>query len=74
VFNKTHSTARRFSDLDWLNSYLTSKYEGFSIPPLPGKDRFSRNSEGFLERRRREIEKYLNIIVNHHRLQEDEVL
>jgi hypothetical protein len=61
-----YSVLRRFNEFKILHSYITEqdKFKGLIVPPLP-QDTWMRNySEEFLQERRNDLEKYLNIIVN----------
>mmetsp|Transcript_6299 Transcript_6299/g.6187 ORF Transcript_6299/g.6187 Transcript_6299/m.6187 type:complete len:591 (+) Transcript_6299:246-2018(+) len=62
---KIYSVKRRFNDLDWMHSLLIEKYKGFIIPPRPEKAYIKNMTEKFLEERRSQMEKYLNIIAKH---------
>ena len=67
----THDTSkyfhvkRRFRDLDWLHNQLCLHYKGHSIPPLPDKKVFNRSDTEFLNKRRKEMQTYLNLVYNH---------
>jgi hypothetical protein len=64
---------RRFSDLDWLHTKLCEMYKGFTIPPLPPKDSLRWNiTHEFLEKRRAEMEKCLQIIADHPQIGQDQ--
>lgn len=64
INEQTFKVNRRFSDLDWMHNRFVAKYKGFLIPPRPDK-RFIHNSDDrFIEERRDQIEKYLNITLN----------
>ncbi len=58
---------RRFSDFDWLHSKLQSveKYKGCVFPPLPGKKLLGKNSEQLVERRKEELQIYLQLLSRH---------
>lgn len=53
---------RRFRDLDWMHTQLSSQFKGVSIPPLPEKPMFGTQTARFIEERRAQMEKYLNMI------------
>jgi hypothetical protein len=59
------SVERRFSDIDWLHSSLNEKYKGFIIPPRPDKKYFGSTSEKFVEERRAQMAKYLELLAAH---------
>jgi hypothetical protein len=59
------SVERRFSDIDWLHTQLNEKYKGFIIPPRPDKKYFGSTSEKFVEERRAQMAKYLELLAAH---------
>jgi hypothetical protein len=59
------SIERRFSDIDWLHTQLTEKFKGLIIPPRPDKQYFGSTSEKFIEERRVQMEKYLELLAVH---------
>ena len=59
---KTTEVERRFRDLDWMHTQLSAQFKGVSIPPLPEKPLFGTQSAKFIEERRAQMEKYLNMI------------
>ncbi|OMJ76525.1 hypothetical protein SteCoe_24102 [Stentor coeruleus] len=65
VSGKIFTVKRRFSDLDWMHYQLVSKYKGFIIPSRPDKKLIKNTDEKFIEERRLQMEKYLNIIAKH---------
>lgn len=65
VSGKIFTVKRRFSDLDWMHYQLVSKYKGFIIPSRPDKKLIKNTDEKFVEERRLQMEKYLNIIAKH---------
>ncbi|CAG9323263.1 unnamed protein product [Blepharisma stoltei] len=60
-----YNVKRRFSDLDWMHNLLVVKYKGFIIPPRPDKKYINNTDDKFIEERRIQMEKYLNIILRH---------
>jgi hypothetical protein len=59
---------RRFSDIEWLHEGLLKYNPGCKIPLLPEKNIWSNlnvNNDAFLEKRRLNIEEYLNYISKH---------
>jgi len=58
-------TLRRYKDFVWLREKLAEKYKGYLIPPLPEKALLNRFNTEFLENRRRELERFLQRIVDH---------
>ncbi|KAJ3268486.1 Vacuolar protein sorting-associated protein 5 [Terramyces sp. JEL0728] len=72
--NFEFSVMRRFSDFFWLYNQLISKYPGIIIPPIPEKLQLGRFQDDFIESRRYHLEKFLQKVVLHHRLQLDDSL
>ena len=62
---KVFQVKRRFSDMDWMHNQLVAKYKGFIIPTRPDKKLIKNTDEKFIEERRLQMEKYLNIIAKH---------
>ena len=54
---------RRFKDLDWLHGKLSQDFKGYCIPPLPEKPLWGNKNPAFVEKRRMEIEAYLNLLL-----------
>lgn len=48
-----------------MHNLLVEKYKGFIIPPRPDKAYIKNMNDKFLEERRSQMEKYLNIIIKH---------
>lgn len=65
ISGKLFTVKRRFKDLDWLHTILTKQYKGYSIPPLPVKKYIKNTSGDFIEERRNDMERYLNIVAEH---------
>ncbi|KAJ3319879.1 Vacuolar protein sorting-associated protein 5 [Boothiomyces sp. JEL0866] len=72
--NFEFSVMRRFSDFFWLYNQLISKYPGIIIPPIPEKLQLGRFQDDFIESRRYHLEKFLQKVVLHHKLQLDDSL
>ncbi|GAA5928410.1 uncharacterized protein JCM15063_003872 [Sporobolomyces koalae] len=73
------STERRYSDFVWLLDCLSKRYPFRLLPSLPPKSiqyqgHFIGQDEGFLERRKRGLERCLNALVNHPVLSKDGIL
>ncbi|KAJ3147931.1 Sorting nexin mvp1 [Geranomyces variabilis] len=64
------SVLRRYSDFLWLLDVLVRKYPFRTIPSLPPKKVGA--DPPFLERRRRALSRFINLVVNHPTLGEDE--
>ncbi|PRP73193.1 vacuolar protein sorting-associated protein vps5 [Planoprotostelium fungivorum] len=62
------TVTRRYSDFDWLRERLAENNKGYLIPPLPEKGLINRFNSEFVEYRRKELEKFLIRVVNHHHL------
>ncbi|KAJ3280937.1 Sorting nexin mvp1 [Borealophlyctis nickersoniae] len=68
---------RRYSDFIWLLDILHKRYPFRILPSLPPKRLGGMNSGGdgnaaFLERRRRGLSRFINVLANHPVLREDE--
>ena len=65
------TVTRRYSDFAWLHGCLERRYPFRLLPALPPK-RMAINGahafadDGFLERRRRGLQRYLTYLANHH--------
>lgn len=73
------ATERRYSDFVWLLDCLTRRYPFRLLPQLPPKSiqyqgHFIGQDEGFLDRRRRGLERCLNSLVNHPVVGKDAIL
>jgi len=68
-YKSSHFTVnRRFSDFVWLREQLAENNKGYLIPPLPEKAILNRFNAEFVEYRRRELERFLKRVVDHHHL------
>ncbi|CAG8718532.1 14971_t:CDS:10, partial [Funneliformis mosseae] len=56
---------RRFSHFEWLYNCLSSKFGALILPPLPEKQYSGRFNEGFIEKRRRALERFINRLARH---------
>lgn len=65
---------RRYKDFEWLRQTLVHKYPFRIIPQIPPKKLSLTSSEQFLVSRRRGLEEFLFLIVNHPVLQKDPLL
>ncbi len=65
--------SRRFRDFDWLQSRLQTeeKYRGCVYPILPSKKLLGNTTEDFVEKRRQELQLYLQMIGKHSQLKYD---
>jgi sorting nexin-1/2 len=63
---------RRYNDFDWLHQHLSAEFSGLVIPPLPEKQVSGRFSAGFVEGRRRALERFLNRTAAHEELHRSE--
>ena len=56
---------RRYSDFEWLRRILSNLFPASVIPPIPKKNKLGgdRFNEEFLEKRRRTLEKFLNLLL-----------
>jgi hypothetical protein len=79
MITQKSSTERRYSDFVWLLDCLIRRYPFRLLPSLPPKavqyqGHFIGQDEGFLERRKRGLERFLNSLVNHPVLSKDAIL
>ena len=58
-------STRRFSHFVVLHTALTRRLPGIVLPPLPEKQYAGRFNDDFVEARRRDLERYLAMIVRH---------
>ncbi|CAI2189243.1 4394_t:CDS:2, partial [Funneliformis geosporum] len=56
---------RRFSHFEWLYNCLSAKFGALIIPSLPEKQYSGRFKEGFIEKRRRALERFINRLARH---------
>jgi sorting nexin-1/2 len=61
--NTSIEVNRRFSDFDWLHKRLQTEFRGYLVPALPDKQLLNSSSPEFLEKRRQELEKFLNLLL-----------
>lgn len=66
--NKDMTVERRYKDFDWLKDALIAAYPACLVPPLPEKSLFARFSEGLIEYRKRELERFLKRVTSHPKL------
>lgn len=74
--NQKYVVWRRFSDFEWLHSYLTQQdeYQGLVLPTLPEKSYLSRNDESFVESRRIDLTNFLSSLATHKTIKNSRVL
>lgn len=73
--NNDRSVVRRYSDFVWLQEVLLKRYPFRLIPELPPKKIGSQNADAiFLERRRRGLTRFINLVVKHPVLSKDDLL
>ncbi|CAD8156636.1 unnamed protein product [Paramecium pentaurelia] len=63
--------SRRFSDFEWLYQEMINKYGGYIIPAIPEKHLLTKvnlASYEFSEKRRKDLQQFLQRILNHHHL------
>uniref|UniRef100_A0A6B2L6P8 PX domain-containing protein n=1 Tax=Arcella intermedia TaxID=1963864 RepID=A0A6B2L6P8_9EUKA len=68
----TSSIVRRYSDFDWLYGILKAEFKHLIVPPLPEKVLFDRFSVENVENRRKELEKFINRVINDARFSKSE--
>ncbi|GAA6062832.1 hypothetical protein JCM10212_002470 [Sporobolomyces blumeae] len=79
VEQATSSTERRYSDFVWLLDCLQHRYPFRLLPSLPPKSiqyqgHFLGQDDGFLDRRKKGLERCLTVLVNHPVLKLDGIL
>ncbi|CAM9090297.1 unnamed protein product [Chrysoparadoxa australica] len=62
------SVIRRFKDFAWLSERLGDEFPGIINPLLPEKTVVGRFEPDFIEKRRKELERYLNRVAAHEEL------
>lgn len=77
--NAKSSTERRYSDFVWLLDCLQKRYPFRLLPSLPPKSiqyqgHFIGQDEGFLDRRKKGLERCLNVLINHPVIKLDGIL
>lgn len=68
------SVLRRYSDFRWLHAALVSNCPGAIVPPIPEKVKIGRFSPDLIEFRRCALERALQQMLEHPRLQKDDDL
>ncbi|WFD19118.1 Vacuolar protein sorting-associated protein vps5 [Malassezia caprae] len=68
------SVLRRYSDFRWLHAALVSNCPGAIVPPIPEKVKIGRFAPDLIEFRRCALERALQQMLEHPRLQKDEDL
>ncbi|WFD25848.1 Vacuolar protein sorting-associated protein vps5 [Malassezia nana] len=68
------SVLRRYSDFRWLHAALVSNCPGVIVPPIPEKVKIGRFAPDLIEFRRCALERALQQMLEHERLQKDEDL
>jgi len=58
----------------YIKKNLSERFKDILIPPIPEKGLINRFSPEFVEYRRKELERFMKRITNHHTLKEDEAL
>lgn len=78
VSSQMERVTRRYRDFDWLHGTLVHKYPFRVIPHLPGKgsltDHWGVSSAEFMASRRRGLEEFLFLLLNHPVLQKEPLL
>lgn len=73
--NNDRSVIRRYSDFVWLQEVLLKRYPFRLIPELPPKKIGTQNADAvFMERRRRGLTRFINLVVKHPVLKNDDLL
>lgn len=73
--SKDRSVVRRYSDFVWLQEVLLKRYPFRMIPELPPKKIGTQNADAvFLERRRRGLTRFINLVMKHPVLSKDDLL
>lgn len=57
--------SRRYKHFDWLHERLMEKFSLLAIPPLPDKQISGRYEEQFIERRRCQLNEFINYVCRH---------
>lgn len=79
---RSEPMSRRYSDFGWLNHTLLQRYPFRLLPALPPKRvnrapmvaRLTTADAGFLEMRRKGLQRYLNAVLNHPVIRDDGAL
>jgi len=69
---KSITAVRRFSDFEWLHARLSEEFPDVLIPPVPEKQIINRLASGFVEYRRKELERFLTRVLTHPRLSQSQ--
>lgn len=73
--SKDRSVIRRYSDFVWIQEVLLKRYPFRLIPELPPKRIGSQNADPlFLERRRKGLVRFINLVVKHPVLSKDDLI
>ncbi|GAV53023.1 hypothetical protein ZYGR_0AI03050 [Zygosaccharomyces rouxii] len=73
--SKDRSVIRRYSDFVWLQEVLLKRYPFRLIPELPPKRIGSQNADPqFLERRRKGLVRFINLVIKHPVLNKDDLI
>ncbi|XP_028394201.1 sorting nexin-33-like [Dendronephthya gigantea] len=67
------SVSRRFKHFDWLYCRLLEKFTCLSIPPIPDKQITGKYAEEFIQKRREQLERWLNRLSRHPLVSKSEV-
>ncbi len=64
---KVYAAYRRYNDFVWLHGQLQGDavLQGYALPLLPEKRLLGSGNEGFVEKRRQELQIYLEMLVKH---------
>lgn len=57
--------SRRYKHFDWLHERLTEKFGVIAIPPLPDKQISGRYEDIFIERRRTQLQEFVDYVCRH---------
>jgi len=68
IKSQKSTVKRRYRDFEWLETLLRQKYQGLGVPLLPPKQLIKWIDKAFLEERRAEMQKFLEILTKHPQL------
>ena len=68
------SVERRFSDFEWLHKALAAQISEKALPQWPSEVRLARNNEEFRNKRREQLESYINGLLILPKLQRNDLL